>query len=72
MFIRVVLLPLHISPVLKRHLELSYDQYKSESADDDSMSICTGLVLVPAGPGIVRKIGVFNHLHPDEIKDYVE
>jgi len=33
--------------------------------------ICLGLVLIPAGPGIVRRIGLFEGLHKDEIEDVV-
>ena len=32
------------------------------AADDGLVSYCTGLVLIPAGPGIVRRIGMFTGL----------
>jgi len=42
------------------------------SVDDDRVQICQGLVLIPAGPGIVRRIGKFEDLPEHEIEDIAE
>jgi len=57
MFVGLVLLPL-------RHYW--------RTVDNDRVQICQGLVLIPAGPGIVRRIGTFKDFDEHRIKDVVE
>jgi len=40
--------------------------------NNDRVQYFKGLVLVPAGPGIVRRIGMFGRLPEHEIVDAVE
>ena len=57
MFIRLVLLPL---------------RYEWDPADANSIDISEGLILIPAGPGVVRRIGTFWSLDEHVIKGVVE
>jgi len=57
MFIGLVLLP------LRRRWPL---------VGNDRGRNCEGLVLIPAGPGIVRRIGLFVDLYEYKIEDIVE
>ncbi|CAN9239454.1 unnamed protein product [Alternaria alternata] len=53
-------------------LPKSYDRYRSEHAHHDLPPNYNGLILVPAGSGTVRRIGTFENLFQDEVKDFVD
>lgn len=43
-----------------------------QTADDGRAHDCSGLILIPAGPGIVRRIGMFVDLPENKMGDVVE
>ena len=57
MFVDLVLLPLRL---------------RWYTLDKDRERKCKGLILIPAGPGVVRRIGTFVGLREHEIEDVVE
>jgi len=57
MFVGLVLLPL---------------RQRWYSVDNDRVRECEGLILIPAGPGIVRRIGTFVGPWKHEIEDVAE
>jgi hypothetical protein len=53
-------------------LPVSYSPYRSEFADGDVLPTYSGLILVPTGPDIVRRIRAFEIPHQDEVEDFVD
>lgn len=53
------------------YLSKSYDRYKSDGGSA-VISTYAGLILVPAGPNTVRRIGFFEKLPKDEVKESVD
>ena len=47
-------------------------RYYWATVNNDRVQYSKGLVLVPAGPGIVRRVGMFRRLPEHEIADAVK